>query len=44
MQEEMNAIKEIMESAYSNKIYELEFIEGKINDKAVFNCIFTKKG
>ena len=41
MQEEMNAIKEIMESAYSNKIYELEFIEGKINDK---ECVLVQCG
>ena len=41
MQEEMNAIKEIMESAYSNTIYELEFIEGKINDK---ECVLVQCG
>lgn len=41
MQEEMKAIKEIMENTRKNTIYELEFIEGKINNKA---CVLVQCG
>lgn len=41
MQEEMNAIKEIMTNLTEKQIYELTFIEGKINDK---ECILVQCG
>lgn len=41
MQEEMKAIKEIMENIKEKQIYELTFIEGKINDK---ECILVQCG
>lgn len=41
MQEEMNAIKEIMENITEKQIYELTFIEGKINEK---DCVLVQCG
>lgn len=41
MQEEMNAIKEIMENTSVKQIYELTFIEGKINKK---DCVLVQCG
>lgn len=41
MQEEMNAIKEIMENISEKQIYELIFVEGKINEK---ECVLVKCG
>ena len=41
MQEEMNAIKEIMKNITEKQIYELTFIEGKINEKA---CVLVQCG
>ena len=41
MKEEMEAIKNIMEDIAYNKIYELTFIEGKINKK---DCVLVESG
>ena len=41
MQEEMNAIKQIMENITEKKIYELIFIEGEINQK---KCVLVQCG
>lgn len=41
MQEEMNAIKEIMKDIVEKQIYELIFIEGKINKK---DCVLVQCG
>lgn len=41
MQEEMNAIKEIMTNITEKQIYELTFIEGKINGK---DCVLVQCG
>lgn len=41
MQEEMNAIKEIMKNITEQQIYELIFIEGKINEK---DCVLVQCG
>lgn len=41
MQEEMNSIKEIMENTTEKNIYELTFIEGKINEK---DCVLVQCG
>ncbi len=41
MEEEMNAIKDVMEEIKQIEIYELVFIEGKINNK---ECILVKSG
>lgn len=41
MQEEMKTIKEIMENITEKQIYELTFIEGKINNK---DCILVQCG
>ena len=41
MQEEMNAIKEIMDKTSEKQIYELTFIEGKINEK---DCVLVQCG
>ena len=41
MQEEMDAIKEIMENTSKKQIYELTFIEGKINKK---DCVLVQCG
>lgn len=41
MQEEMNAIKEIMTNITEKQIYELTFIEGKINEK---DCVLVQCG
>lgn len=41
MQEEMKAIKEIMQNISEKQIYELTFIEGKINNK---DCVLVQCG
>ena len=41
MQEEMNEIKNIMSNIKENKIYELNFLEGKIND---IDCVLVQSG
>lgn len=41
MQEEMLAIKEIMENIFEKQIYELVFVEGKINGK---DCVLVQCG
>jgi adenosylhomocysteine nucleosidase len=41
MQEEMIAIKEIMENIFEKQIYELVFVEGKINGK---DCVLVQCG
>ena len=41
MQEEMNAIKEIMKNITEKQVYELTFIEGKINEK---DCLLVQCG
>lgn len=41
MQEEMNAIKEIMKNITEKRIYDLEFIEGTINEK---ECVLVQSG
>lgn len=41
MQEEMTAIKEMMENVFEKQIYELIFIEGKINQK---ECVLVQCG
>ena len=41
MQEEMNAIREIMENVMEKTVYDLIFIEGTINDK---ECVLVQSG
>ena len=41
MEEEKNAIKHIMKDIKENKIYELIFTEGKINEK---ECVLVESG
>ena len=41
MQEEMNAIKQIMDDVKEIKIYDLTFFEGKINQKS---CVLVESG